>query len=165
MRKILVLSDSHGNQKLLRQALENEKDAQIIFHLGDFYNDLEENLDLTEGKDIFRVPGIFNSGYFSGKLAATCVIEVNSWKIGGVHAPQDIPKLPRKLDVILYGHTHSYKVEKQLNCIYINPGHIKNQIDRGNMATYAILEISDEAIKIKIKQINCNLREVYTFTK
>jgi len=43
MTKVIVISDSHGNQKLLRQALENENDAQIIFHLGDFYNDLEDN--------------------------------------------------------------------------------------------------------------------------
>jgi len=165
MIKVLVISDSHGNQKFLRQVLQSEHDAEIIVHLGDYYNDLEDNYDLTDGKTIFRVPGIFNSGYFSGKLSPICVFEINNWRIGGVHAPQDIAKLPGKFDVILSGHTHSPKVEKSNNCLYINPGHIKNLIDRGNMASYAILEISDETINVKIKQINCNLKEDHTFTK
>ncbi|MDP8220040.1 MAG: YfcE family phosphodiesterase [Candidatus Stygibacter frigidus] len=165
MTKVLVVSDSHGNQRFLRQVLQAEHDAEIIVHLGDYYNDLEENYDLTDGKTVYRVPGIFNSGYFSGKLSPTCVFEVNNWRIGGVHAPQDIPKLPGKFDVILSGHTHSPKVEKLNLYLHINPGHLKNLIDRGNIASYAVLEISDEKINVKIRQINCNLKEEYSFIK
>ncbi|MCF7912639.1 MAG: metallophosphoesterase family protein [Candidatus Cloacimonetes bacterium] len=165
MVKVLVISDTHGNQKLLRQVLEREQEAQIIFHLGDFYDDLDHNIDLLEGKQVFRVPGIFNSGYFSGKLSATCVTEINGWKVGCVHSPQDIPKLPRNLDLIMHGHTHNPNIGKQLSCIILNPGHLKNIIDRSNMASYAILEISETQLKIKIIQINCNLKEVNTFKK
>jgi uncharacterized protein len=165
MIKALVISDSHGNQKILRQVLTKEPDVSMIFHLGDFYGDLEENYDLTDGKQIFRVPGIFNSGYFSGKLPATCVTVINGWKIGCVHAPQDIPKLPSKLDLVMHGHTHRPFIDKQPTRIILNPGHLKNVIDRGNMASYAILEVTETDLKIKIIEISCNLKEVNTFKK
>ena len=165
MIKALVISDTHGNQKLLRQVLKQEQEVSIIFHLGDFYKDVEQNYDLTDGKLIHRVPGIFNSGYFSGKLPATCVTEINGWKIGCVHAPQDIPKLPGKLDLVMHGHTHSPFIEKQAARIILNPGHLKNVVDRGNMASYAILEVTETDLTIKIIEISCNLKEMNTFKK
>jgi len=165
MIKALVISDTHGNQKLLRQVLTQEQEVSIIFHLGDFYSDLEPNYNLTEGKLVYQVPGIFNSGYFSGKLPATGVTEINGWKIGFVHAPQDIPKLTGKLDLVMHGHTHSPFIEKLPTRIILNPGHLKNVVDRGNMASYAILEVTETDLTIKIIEISCNLKEMNTFKK
>ena len=65
MKKILLISDTHNNQKLLRKVVSSVKNITHIFHLGDNYEDLDSNPDLTENIILHRVPGIYNSKYFS----------------------------------------------------------------------------------------------------
>ena len=65
MKKIIVLSDTHRNQTLLRKVFSNEEELSHIFHLGDDYEDLDENSDLIEGKEVIKVPGIYHKGYLN----------------------------------------------------------------------------------------------------
>ncbi len=160
-----MISDTHGNQGLLRQILQRENNSQYIFHLGDYYGDMDNNADLTEGKKLIRVPGTFNSGYFSGRLPVTQEIVILGWKIGCLHDIQDLSKLSLDIDILLFGHTHSPVIRKIFDRIEINPGHLKNIEDRGNVASYALLQISRKEIFIEIREFNCNLREVYTLNR
>lgn len=165
MIKALVVSDSHNNQQLLRQAMEQQKDCDYIFHLGDYYSDLDGNEDLTEGKNIIRVPGIMNPGYFSGYYPAVQVTRLLNWEIGSVHSYQDIGRFKHELDILLFGHTHTPTITQRADRIEINPGHLKDYRDRGNEASYAVLLIEEIKIIIQIIDYKCNLKESYTLTK
>ena len=151
MKKIVVLSDTHGNQLLLRKALQNEADASVIFHLGDFYEDLDENYDLIENKSIIKVPGIFHPGYKNQSIPSLQFYEVLGWKFLLVHDPNDIPEKIEKADLILFGHTHTRTFFRKENRYFFNPGHLKKDEDKGKKASYVTLEINADFVVITFK--------------
>jgi putative phosphoesterase len=165
MHSALVISDSHGNQKLLRQVLRQEQNVDFIIHLGDFYGDLEGNEDFTKNKVLIRVPGIMNPGYFNARLPVYQIVEISGWQIGCIHSPQDIPQIWQEVEIILYGHTHSPIIKRQFDKLEINPGHLKKEEDRGNIASYALLNFSEDEVYIEIKDYNCNLKDSFTLLK
>ena len=151
MKKIIVLSDTHGNQLLLRKALQNEKDAAVIFHLGDYYEDLDENFDLTENKTIVKVPGIFHIGYLNKTIPATQTFAMDSWNFLLVHNLDDVHRKLIKPDLTLFGHTHNRTFYKKGNVFYLNPGHLKNTEDKGRKPSYSILEVTTDFIAVGFK--------------
>ena len=122
MKKIIVLSDTHGNQLLLRKALQNEKDATVIFHLGDYYEDLEDNFDLTENKTVVKVPGIFHGGYLNKTIPAIQTFAIDGWNFLLVHNLDDVPRKLIKPDLTLFGHTHNRTFYQRGNVYFLNPG-------------------------------------------
>jgi uncharacterized protein len=165
MIKVLVVSDSHKNQKLLRQVLSQNQDVDYIIHLGDDYEDLDGNFDLTGGKEIIKVPGIWHSGYYSRNLPITRELVIGDFKIGCLHTLTDKRKLSNDCDIILYGHTHKPEIRKIIDKIELNPGHLKYIEDRGNTASYGRLTIDNAKIIMEIFDYNCNLIEASTLEK
>ncbi|MCK4311916.1 MAG: metallophosphoesterase family protein, partial [Candidatus Cloacimonetes bacterium] len=90
MERIIIISDTHKNQVLLRKAFSNEDNITHIFHLGDNYEDLDENFDLTEGKEIIKIPGIFHPGYLNKSLQAIQTTEISGWKFLLIHNIEDL---------------------------------------------------------------------------
>ena len=156
MQKILVISDTHNNQRLLRKACENENDASHIFHLGDNYSDLDNNYDLTHSKTILKVPGIFHPGYRNKSLPYFQIISVNLWNFLLVHDIGDLKNLTKinDIDVLLHGHTHHPEITTHENFTIFNPGHLKRNLDRGEVPTYGILSFDGEELTLKIKGLN-----------
>ncbi len=154
MNKIIVISDTHGNQKLLRKALSKEENISHIFHLGDNYEDIENNLDLTDGKIIYRVPGIYHSGYITRKLPAILEINIEDKTFFLVHNIQDIVpiNLPPK-SIVLFGHSHHPELNLDGNVFSANPGHLKKDNDRNSDASYLVIEISKKETTFKLKNI------------
>jgi len=161
MQKILVISDTHGNQYLMRHVLQNESSCTHIVHLGDFYSDIENNEDLTDGKEIIRVPGIFHPDYFSQKVPFYQNFEVNGVKISCLHALQDLNRIPITADITLFGHTHKQELLRKRRQVLINPGHLKSERDRGYTASYCLIEFDKDSVKIKFKDYRCNLTEEF----
>ncbi|OQX72026.1 MAG: hypothetical protein B6D62_00260 [Candidatus Cloacimonas sp. 4484_275] len=151
MNKIIVLSDTHGNQLLLRKALQNEENVSIVFHLGDFYEDLDENFDLLENKTVVKVPGIFHPGYRDKTIPAVQIFTAEDWKFLLVHDPNDIPEKVENIDLILFGHTHNRTFFRKKNSYFLNPGHLKKTKDKGQQASYAVLEIYPDFVSIVFK--------------
>ena len=56
MKKILVVSDTHGNRINIDKALQKYSDADIIIHLGDYVRDAEYIRKRT-GKRVYSVKG------------------------------------------------------------------------------------------------------------
>ena len=54
MPKILVLSDTHRNLKILENVLSANLDCDIIIHLGNDYEDMDNFPNLTEVKEIIK---------------------------------------------------------------------------------------------------------------
>ena len=151
MEKLIILSDTHGNQKLLRQAITNETGITHIFHLGDNYEDLNENPDLLENKIIIKVPGIFHAGYLDGSIPAIQKITLSGWNFLLVHNVNDLKKISTHIDFVLFGHTHNWSYETMNRIRFVNPGHLKSKKDKERKASYVVMNISDKEIQINFK--------------
>ena len=153
MKRIIVLSDTHGNQRLLRKPFELEADYDMIMHLGDNYEDMQENFDLYEDAILLRVPGIFHPRYKDQSLPAIVHTEVEGWEIGLVHHLVDYYKQPHRADVVLYGHTHHSEIERNPNTVFANPGHLKSEFDRNREPSYMVIELTPKAALLTVRSL------------
>lgn len=153
MNRIIIMSDTHGNQQMLRRVLSNENYTHI-FHLGDNYNDLDDNFDLTESKDLLRVPGLYHQGYNDKSLPAIQTYSLDGWNFNLIHDIGSLKKL-KKNSIYLHGHTHNVEFfEKDKNVFTINPGHLKSQIDRGQRPSYIVAEVDENSVKFDFKELS-----------
>jgi uncharacterized protein len=151
MEKIMIISDTHKNQALLRKAFEEVSDLSYIFHLGDYYEDIDENIDLLEDRTLLKVPGLYHDSYRDGSIPPVQTIEIEGWKFQLVHFVKDVDQLHQDVNVIFYGHTHRWNFKKLDDIYFVNPGHLKNFSDRGNEASYLILEVTSKKLKFNFK--------------
>ena len=157
MKKIMIISDTHKNQVLLRKAFSMERNVTHIFHLGDDYNDLDTNLDLIADKDIYKVPGIYHPVYRNGSIEPTLTVTINNWNFLLIHALEDLNKNRNNADVILYGHTHHADFRNIEGQYFINPGHLKAETDRNRKASYLIAELNDHKLNLCFKYLDGNI--------
>lgn len=157
MKEILVLSDTHQNIKLLRKAIKKVKSDNIhithFFHLGDNYEDIEENYDLTDNKIILRVPGIYHNKYLDGSLPKFKKITIHHWNFLLLHSLDDLPDNYENIDLVCFGHTHEAEVYKKQTTYFLNPGHLKSK-NETTKPSYAVVDVSEETIYINIKTID-----------
>jgi len=154
MMKIMIISDTHKNQEFLRKAFEIEEDLTHIFHLGDSYDDITDNIDLLENRTLTQVPGLYHEGYLNNLIPRVQTVELENWNFQLVHFLSDIKKIPIDLDVIFYGHTHRWNFRKLDDIHFVNPGHLKCSRDRGRDASYLILEVTPEKLEFNFKYLD-----------
>lgn len=154
MERIIIISDTHKNQVLLRKAFSNEDNITHIFHLGDNYEDLDGNFDLTEGKEIIKIPGIFHPGYLNKSLQAIQTTEISGWKFLLIHNIEDLKNTTNEADFFLFGHTHSWSFEKKKNSYFINPGHLRKKSDKGRKPSYVVMDIDKDSITVCFKYVD-----------
>jgi len=152
MDRVIILSDTHKNQKLLRQILEREAaGSNYIFHLGDNYEDLDENTDLLENKNIYKVPGIFHPCYLDGSIPPIQEVMIKNWIFILVHNIDDLPDVAANQKIYCYGHSHKLDFRRLDGSYYINPGHLKDDWDKDRPASYSTLEIEVDKILVNFK--------------
>jgi uncharacterized protein len=152
MSSILILSDTHGNQKLLRSVLENQiSETDYLFHLGDNYEDLDEHKDLLNTVIVSKVPGIFHKGYINKTIPIRQNVTVKGWKFLLVHNIDDVPPILTDVNIVCFGHTHQQMMAEKEDVHYINPGHLKSNSDRGRLPTYAVLAVEEDKITVCFK--------------
>ncbi len=147
MQRILVLSDTHRNLKILENVLEVNSDCETIIHLGDDYEDIDNFQNLTEGKEIIKIPGIFHPGYKDGNLPKQKELNISGKKIILIHSRDDIEGTA---DLYLIGHTHNWELSDSKKGIFFNPGHLHSEEEKGRIASYGIIETDDGKFKITI---------------
>jgi predicted phosphodiesterase len=153
VKRILVISDTHGNQSYLRQVCLSEK-YDIIFHLGDDYSDLDHNHDLTDAKQVFRVPGIINEpgNPYTPPLIQHVIID--NWRFQLVHRYDDVECVEPPDEVILFGHTHQPVYHFNHGILYANPGHLKSSHHRNHHASYLMITLDEEQMHLEWKDLN-----------
>jgi hypothetical protein len=155
MSKVIIISDTHQNQRLLRTVLQREMPvAEYVFHLGDNYEDLDENEDLLAGKKIVKVPGIFHPQYLDGSIPAIQRVSIKNWEFLLTHNIDDIPEIIPDHQIFLYGHTHRLDFQRADNQYYLNPGHLKDEWDKDRPASYALLDVDLDQIAVLFKDKN-----------
>ena len=152
--KIGVMSDSHGNIEYVRQAAEYMMEAEVeyIVHLGDDYYDARvlDPLPVT----VIKVPGVYEAAYRDASVPNRLVEEIAGLRMLITHTKDahknDLPhdKIPeeyvasRKVNMVLFGHSHSFCAKLEGSVLMVNPGHLKSEDKKGE-ATFALLDISD----------------------
>jgi len=137
--KILLASDSHGNNEALKQIVKIHPNMDIYLHLGDSESD-EYGIS-----PFISVRG--NMDYFCN-YQDYIIIPTPLGKLFATHKPPfigQIKLLSDDISIVCHGHTHKRRFEKVENIIYINPGSISFPRD-GNDLSYCIIEITKTEI-------------------
>lgn len=157
-----VLSDSHGNLELLRTAawlLRDRHGAEQLIHLGDYYRDA---LVLRqEGWRVWPVPGTRCPAYGTSER----ILREN---IGGIsvvaaHTPEDLAQALQGEQLALHGHTHIPFVERRGAAVWLNPGHLKSRLDRGQRPSYAVLSLEPGLVQATLLGLDGELHAQESF--
>ena len=138
--KCLIFSDSHGNEIYMQRAINLNRDADIIFFLGDGLSDAELLAENDTRHTWIAVRGNcdFRSLFLGRRVDKTEEIIIENKKIVATHGDlysvkyglENISNLAfsRSADIILFGHTHKaheeYVSEPKPHYLF-NPGSIK----------------------------------------
>ncbi len=145
MKRILVLSDSHGNLNNMFVAVRNEM-ADMVIHLGDCWADAERLRAKCPGILLEQVPGNCDCRQefqerillVEGKKILIChghTFNVKAGYINLSYAAQE-----RQVDAALFGHTHQVYYTVHNHITFLNPGSIGAPA-YGVPPSYGILEV------------------------
>jgi uncharacterized protein len=151
--RILVVSDTHGNQTALLKAHQAAGHLDVVIHLGDGETDAAILSEL-ENHHVLRVAGNCDTGSTAPREL------VCTWK--GIRlllchgdrygVKTSLSRLVQRgneigVDGVLYGHTHLAMAEKHEGLMLINPGTMTYPAP---FHSYAILEITADGLHAAI---------------
>jgi len=150
--KIIIVSDSHGNTSLLDLVRNNERDADLLIHCGDYCipeylmngfahvsGNCDWDMDALKQLDLKTPLGIIHVEH-GNSFQIMC----NSTRyIGSMDA-----------FLVFSGHTHEKKITKIRNTTWINPGSLTRPRD-SNYGSFLKLFIDD-----KTKEITYHFQKV-----
>lgn len=152
---IAVVSDTHRNNKYINIASKMIKEADILIHLGDNSEDVEELTKEFTGK-VYAVRGNCDA---SNKYPKEQLIEVEGKKIFFTHG--DLYGVKYNLntiyyrgievgaDIVLFGHTHQNIVEEVNGITLMNPGSISLPYLKGRYVGLINIE-KDKKVEFKL---------------
>lgn len=155
--KIIVLSDTHGGYRALKNVTVLHKDTDMFIHLGDGEKDLyqlfnsepwaEEKFRCLKGNCDFRQ---------DVQTYRTLTIELPyGHRIFAAHGDQFQVKYgtariayearQNQADIVLYGHTHVSDNRYEEGLYILNPGSLSIPRD-GKKPSYGVIDISEKGI-------------------
>lgn len=117
--KCLVFSDSHGCVRNMRRALSLNRDAEVVFFLGDGLTDLDEIWQDFPNVKFLAVRGNCDLRALSmGQMADKCssiellgkrIVYTHGDLYGAKYGTAGLERLAeeRLADIVLFGHTHT----------------------------------------------------------
>ena len=145
MKRLVVVSDSHGNKKGLEELLPIISENHYCIHLGDGIADLGGILE-KEGRKTLFCRG--NCDFFA-QVAEEGVLEAENVKIFYCHGHKYGVKSGLGLlakaakdkgcAVALYGHTHIAKISEIDGVTLINPGSLRLPVNKGGSYCYLVV--------------------------
>lgn len=154
--RILVVSDTHGNQSLLFKVHQQAGDIDAVIHTGDGELDallLEETL----GGTVLRVAGNCDHGSTAPRellitLAEKRLLIVHGDRYTVKNGLENLIAYGKAsgADILLFGHTHLALTEQRDDLLLLNPGTLWG---RAPFLSYAILEITPERVVATIHQL------------
>ncbi len=158
--RIAILSDSHDHIPHLRRAVRhaNQEGAELLIHCGDLISPfMLPQLEQFNG----RVHVIYGNNIGDQHLiAARCAtpgswIEhhgahgsfiAGSWRIAIEHFPRWARALAASgdFDLVCYGHTHLFHVERLGDCLLLNPGEL---LGKDAPPSFALLDTADGSVR------------------
>ena len=136
MKKILIISDTHGQTSKAHNIIEETDRIDLIIHAGDFAKDAEDIECIYPNIPICYVCG--NCDYFS-TARNVIITEAFDKRFFITHGhgynvksevPNDYPTITKagkehNADIIVFGHTHIPYIGYSGKSVIINPGSLK----------------------------------------
>ena len=152
--RILLVSDTHGNQAALLRAHEAAGQCDAVIHLGDG----EQDASLLEAVDdqiqLFQVAGNCDLGSTAPRELICTFGKVRLLLCHGDRygVKTGLSRLIERgqsaeVDAVLYGHTHLAQSVEQEGLLLVNPGTLAAP---ASYHSYAILEITEAGITATI---------------
>lgn len=158
MKKILVLSDSHGNLPALRNVLQAEPGTTDIIFLGDGANDLQT---LTKENPHLKIQAVQGNCDNHFSLPSEMLLQIENTTIFFCHGHGYQVKLTvaalryaaRQKDacIALFGHTHCPYYEYTDGLYLFNPGSVSRP--RIGKPTYGIIILGEEIPRFYHKEV------------
>ena len=149
-----VISDTHGNLRLMHQSVDRMVDVhgvEVLFHAGDDYLDAEALA--MSGRTVHMVPGLGCPQYRDPRVPNRIRHNVDGLTISMAHADKDLRALELAASVVIIGHTHVARVDHLGRSIHLNPGHLKCPVDRGERASFAIIETGGFGVSVAVYEL------------
>ena len=153
MKKILVMSDTHGRKAAIAAAIARCGAADCIIHLGDNSRDAAFVRSLTD-KPVYAVRGNCD---FSSEAPEEFELTIEGVHIVAVHGHQQGVKLSllrlglfaleKEADILLFGHTHLPTEQFYAGATLYNPGSLGEP--RGSKSTFGVITADAGAFRIK----------------
>lgn len=150
--KVLVFSDSHGNTRLMQQAVEGER-PELVLHLGDVASDAYK---LAADNPGLRIETVCGNCDPYGAAPEERELPLQGHKVWMLHGHRYRVKMglwmlteaarERGVEVVLFGHTHRPLVDCQGGLWLMNPGTIRGF----GQATYGIMELERDKLDCRI---------------
>ncbi len=147
--KLLVCGDTHGDRRALELLLEafGRHSPDLFAHTGDYYRDYLW-LQQQTGVNGYGVPGNCDYGVMEDDELLFELEGLQFWLVHGhqhrvKRGPERLAKAARKkkVDVLLFGHTHATFVEKRDKLLMVNPGSLYWPRG-GSDPSYAVITLS-----------------------
>lgn len=153
-KKILVVSDSHGNTTNLRKAIEafgpRGEQLEMLIHLGDIQGSLETIERLAD----CPVEAVRGNCDYDPDLQGTKLISIGNEKALITHghrygcnsstaAMKELAK-ENGAGMVLFGHTHVPLLENFSDMKVMNPGSISLPRQEGHRPIYLVITIEED---------------------
>ena len=144
--KILLVSDTHGRDKVLKEVVELEK-PEFLCHMGD----VEGSEDYIRGLAKCPLAMVSGNNDFWTDLNPEVTFELQGFRIFMTHGHYYYPHAgmdrliyagkEKGADIVLFGHTHLPTLEIEKDIIVANPGSLSYPRQQGRRPSYMILEL------------------------
>ena len=148
--KILIVSDTHGQEKNLEEVLEKESPIDALIHLGDLEGG-EDFINTHVSCPAYLVSG--NNDFFCS-LPREREITLGNSKVLLTHGHYYYVSLgveelrrqaaSRDYQVVMFGHTHKPYFETKDGVTILNPGSLSYPRQEGKKPSYVLMEINEK---------------------
>ena len=158
--KILLVSDTHGNDRRLEEAVLKEFPFDFLIHCGD----VEGSAEYIE--EICDVPTLIVAGNmdYYGDLPKEEVLKLQGHRILVTHGhlygvSTYLGELysaakRRHCEAVFFGHTHQPLVDEQDGILAVNPGSLTHPRQPGRKPSYMVIEaLIDQPLEIETKYL------------
>ena len=145
MKKLIVISDTHGNYKAVEELLPLVAENDYVIHLGDGAGDMR-GVRSQYPEKIYTVGG--NCDFLS-VLPSEGELEIEGVKIFYCHGHKygvkserltlALEAKRRGCDIALYGHTHIAMIDELEGVTLINPGSLRFPVGKGGSYCYLVI--------------------------
>lgn len=148
--KILIVSDTHGKHEYLEAVLEEVKPLDMLIHLGDAEG-CEDYIEVIAECPVEIIAG--NNDFFTD-LPGEREINIGKYKVLLTHGHYyyvnagteriKSEAVDRKIDIVMFGHTHRPVLEREGDVVVLNPGSISYPRQEGRNPSYIIMDLDEE---------------------
>ncbi len=158
--RIGVVADTHS-KALPPELIQDLKGVDLIIHAGDVV-DGRALAELKKFAEVKGVCGNMDVESLRKALPARCILTCEGVRIGVVHGEGMKEGVLRhvqeafasdKVDVVIFGHSHSPLNKRIGSVLYFNPGSPTDDVFAPYLS-YGILEIADKQVKAHIIKVN-----------